>query len=65
MASVGGHVTLTVRVADMGRTRLLVWELRMLADRMHVMANPEAEALESLLDRYVDGGDDEHQGEPE
>ena len=50
---------MTVRIADAERFRLFVWELRMLADRMRVMANPEAEALERLVDRFSDGGDDD------
>lgn len=50
---------LTIRVADIDRFRLLVWEMRMLADRMRVEASPHAEALERILNRWADGGDDE------
>lgn len=52
-------VTLTLRVKDIERTRLFMWELLMLVDRMRVGANPEAAALEAIVDRYRDGGDDE------
>ena len=57
------HITMTLRVADIDRFRLLVWELRMLADRMRVEASPHAEALERIVDRFADGGDDERADE--
>ena len=52
-------LTLTVRVADLDRWRLFIWEMRMLADAMRVEACPHAEALERAVDRFMDGGDDE------
>ena len=51
-----------VRVRDMDRTRLFVWELGRLVDEMRIAASPHAERLESLFNRYVDGGDDEGEG---
>jgi hypothetical protein len=55
-----GHVTVTIRLADAEPFRLLVWELRMLADRMRIEASPHAEALENALDRFTAPvGDDE------
>ena len=57
------HLTMTLRVADIDRFRLCVWELRMLADRMRVVASPHAEALERIVDRFADGGDDEHEAD--
>lgn len=53
---------LTVRVRDMDRTRLFVYQLTLLRDEMRVMASPHAERLDSLLERYIDGGDDEGDG---
>ena len=53
------EMTLTVRVSDMDRFRLFVWELRRLHDDMRVMASPHAEQLERLVDRFTtDIGDD-------
>ena len=46
---------LVVSVKDLEPMKLLVWELRMLADRMRVEASPHAEALERLVDRFTDG----------
>jgi hypothetical protein len=48
---------LTIRIADMEAFRLLVWELRMLADEMRVAADPYAERLERALDRFTDEPD--------
>ena len=58
------HVTLTLWVRDMDRTRQLVWELWMLLDEMRVMASPHAERLERVLLRFADGGDDDRPDEP-
>jgi len=52
-------VTLTVRVRDMDRTRLFVWQLHELRSRMTVAADPFAMELDQAISRYVDGGDDE------
>jgi len=54
-------LTVTVRIADMDRTRLFVWELRELWFAMRLLNDPRAEELERILDRYTDGGDDEHE----
>ena len=43
-----------VRIADVEEFRLFVWELRMLADEMRVVADPYAERLEHALDRFTD-----------
>jgi hypothetical protein len=59
------ELTVTIRVRDIDRMRLLAWELRMLADEMRVMASPHAERLERIVGRFLDGGDDEHGDEPE
>ena len=53
-------VVATIRLADLDKFRLLVWELRMLADEMRVSADPYAERLEHALDRFTDGQADEH-----
>jgi hypothetical protein len=53
------HVTMTLRIADSERYRLFCWELTMLVDRMRVEASPHAEALERLVDRFTDGGDND------
>lgn len=53
-------VSVKVRIADLDRTRLLLWELQMLLDDMRVGASPFAHRLEAALDRYVDGILDEH-----
>jgi hypothetical protein len=54
-------LTLTVRIADMDRHRLFIWELRELWFAMYLLNDPRAEELERILDRYTDGGDDEHE----
>jgi hypothetical protein len=53
------HLTLTVRFADIEKFRALVWELRMLADRMRAEASPHADALEHALDRFTAWADDD------
>ena len=47
---------LTVKIGDLDRFRLFVWELRQLHDEMRVMASPHSERLERLIDRFADGG---------
>jgi hypothetical protein len=47
------EVTLTVRVSDMERFRLFIWELWQLHDEMRVMASPHADRLERLIDRFT------------
>jgi hypothetical protein len=47
-----------VRIRDLDRFRLFLWELHQLRDEMRVMASPHAERLEHLLDR-VDSDDAE------
>ena len=37
---------LTIRIADIKRFRLFVWELRQLAEEMVVMASPHADRLD-------------------
>ena len=56
------HITVSARVRDMDRTRLFVFQLQSLLDDMRVGASPFAPRLESALDRYIDGGDDEGEG---
>lgn len=51
-------ITMTIRIADVEEFRLLVWELRMLADEMRVAADPYAERLERSLDRFTDEPDE-------
>jgi hypothetical protein len=48
------QVVAVVRIADVEEFRLLIWELRMLADDMRVAADPYAERLERALDRFTD-----------
>ena len=59
------EATTSVRVRDMDRTRLFVWELHELRSRMVVAADPFASELDRIIDRYVDGGDDEQPEEVE
>jgi len=54
-------IQITFRIADLDRTRLLIWELRELWFAMRLLNDPRAEELERILDRYTDGGDDEHE----
>ena len=54
-------VQITVRIVDMDRTRLFIWELRELLSAMLLVQDPRAEELERILFRYTDGGDDEHE----
>lgn len=58
-------VTLTLRIRDIDRFRLFVWELRRLEDDMRVSASPYAERLTGLLDRFTSDTDDEHEEDPE
>ena len=51
-------LTLTIRFSDLKPVRLLVWELRQLADKLRVEASPHAETLENALDRFVTVADD-------
>jgi hypothetical protein len=52
-------IEVTLRFADIKRFRLFLWELRALSDEMRVMASPHSERLAHLVDRFVDGGQDE------
>lgn len=57
----GTHASIrvTLRIADLDRTRLFIWELRELWFAMRLLNDPRADDLERILDRYVDGGDDD------
>lgn len=46
-------VTFTVRVADLASTKLLIVALEMLASDMRVGADPYAERLTQIVDRYL------------
>jgi hypothetical protein len=52
------EAVIEVRIADVEEFRLVVWELRMLADEMRVAADPYAERLERALDRFTDEPED-------
>ena len=54
-------IQITFRIADLDRTRLLIWELRELWFAMRLLNDLRAEDLERIIDRYTDGGDDEHE----
>ena len=62
-------IHMSVRVRDMDRTRLFVYQLEELISEMRIsggIAGPMADyraRLESLFKRYIDGGDDEGDGE--
>lgn len=45
------EMTVTVRLQDLDRFRLFLWELRTLVDDMRVGASPFAERLEHMIDR--------------
>ena len=47
-------VDFEIRIADVEEFRLFVWELRMLADEMRVVADPYAERLDRAVDRFTD-----------
>jgi hypothetical protein len=53
-------VSLTISVRDLASVKLLAIALRLLADQMRVEANPRAQELENILDRWErtmgDGG---------
>jgi hypothetical protein len=51
---------ITIKIADLDRTRLFLWELMQLRDAMRVMASPHAEQLDRLIERYAAGFADEH-----
>lgn len=46
------HVTVTLRMADLQPTRLLIFTLADLASDMRIAADPFAERLEAALARY-------------
>lgn len=48
-----------VELRDLPAVKLLLWELRKLADEMRVSADPYAERLERTLDRMLAYGDDD------
>lgn len=54
------HVTVSVRFRDVKRIRLFVYELHELRNRMVVAASPFATDLDRLIDRFMDGGDDDN-----
>ena len=47
---------IVVRIRDLPRFRLLVWELRQLAERLRAEGSPHAGTLERILERLT--GDD-------
>lgn len=55
------RLTVSVRVRDMKRTKLFVYELHELRSRMVVAADPFASDLDRIIDRFVEGGDDDDQ----
>lgn len=52
------RLIVTLRFSEIDKFRALIWELRMLCDRMRVEASPHADALEHALDRFTDSGED-------
>lgn len=56
-------LTVSVRVRDMKRTKLFVWELHELRSRMVLVGDAFATDLDRIIDRYVDGGDDDAEEE--
>jgi hypothetical protein len=52
-------LTVDVRIRDIERFSLFLFELQALRDEMRVMASPHAERIERIIDRFVNGGDDE------
>lgn len=52
-------LTVDVRIRDIERFSLFLYELQACRDEMRVMASPHAERLERIIDRFVNGGDDE------
>lgn len=44
----------TIKLGDIDRFRLFLWELRQLHDEMRVMASPHADRLDHLIDRFID-----------
>ena len=58
-------VVMTLRLADVERFRLFLWELRQIADKMRVEACPHADALEHAVDRMTAGERGDQPEEPE
>jgi hypothetical protein len=52
-------LTVDVRIRDIERFSLFLYELQTLRDEMRVMASPHTERIERIIDRFVEGGDDE------
>ena len=57
------ELTVHLRIKDIDRFRLFLWELMTLRDEMRVMASPHADRLDRLIERFDVGGDDEGAGE--
>jgi hypothetical protein len=55
----GTTAMLTINVKNMGRLKLLLWELTELLDEMRVMASPHAERLDATLTRFAGEDDDD------
>jgi hypothetical protein len=53
------EMTVHLRIRDTDRARLFALELQFLRDEMRVAADPYAERLERIIDRFFEGGDDE------
>jgi len=61
-------VEVTVKIGDIDRFRLLVWELRQLGDAMLEDGCPHIEPFMNALDRFTAQplfGDDREEGNPE
>ena len=58
-------VVMTLRLADVERFRLFLWELRQIADKMRVEACPHGEALEHAVERFLSGERGDQPEEPD
>mgnify|MGYP001557827436 FL=1 len=52
-------IQINVRIRDTERFRLILWELEQLWGRMRIVGSPFADELERILERNLEGGDDE------
>jgi hypothetical protein len=53
------EVTVKIRLRDLERTKLLIYQLYELRRTMMLVASPFASDLDRIIDRYLGGGDDE------
>lgn len=52
-------VVMHIRIKDLDRAKLLMYQLNELRSKMVIEASPYASELDKIIDRFLDGGDDD------